>query len=131
MKDGISFELSAELKQYFKEAPEKALHASKAALLAEAEGIMTVSREVYVPVDETTLQQSGTVLLPEVVDGEVTVTMGYGGNAEDYALAQHENLEYHHPKGGSAKYLEIPLKQAAGGMLNRIAADIKKAVKGS
>ena len=130
MKDGISFELSAELKQYFKEAPEKALQSSKAVLYAEAEGIMTQSKEI-VPVDTSTLRQSGTVLLPEVQDGKVTVTMGYGGNSEPYALIVHENLEAHHPRGGTAKYLEIPLKQAAGGMLNRIAADIKKAVKGS
>ena len=130
MKDGISFELSAELKQYFKEAPEKALQASKAALYAEAEGIMTQSKEI-VPIDTTTLRQSGTVLLPEVQDGKVSVTMGYGGNAEDYALKQHEDLTLFHPNGGTAKFLEIPLKQAAGGMLTRIAADIKKAVKGS
>ena len=76
MKDGISFELSAELKQYFKEAPEKALQSSKAVLYAEAEGIMTQSKEI-VPVDTSTLRQSSTVLLPEVQDGKVTVTMGY------------------------------------------------------
>ena len=128
MKDGISFELSAEIKQYFKEAPEKALKASKAALYAEAEGIMTQSKEI-VPIDTTTLRQSGTVLLPEVKDGKVTVTMGYGGNAEPYSLIVHEDLEAHHPRGGTAKFLEIPLKQAVGGMLSRIASDIKKAIK--
>jgi hypothetical protein len=42
---------------------------------------------------------------------------------------QHENLEYHHPKGGSAKYLEIPLKAAADGMTDRIANDLKKWVE--
>jgi len=30
-----------------------------------------------------------------------------------YALVQHERLDFHHPKGGKAKYLEDNLKQRA------------------
>lgn len=34
-------------------------------------------------------------------------TVGFG---EVYAAAQHEHVEYRHPKGGQAKYLEQPMK---------------------
>lgn len=32
-----------------------------------------------------------------------------GAHPNEYAVAQHENLEYKHPGGGGAKYLELPL----------------------
>src|SRR6266568_3836761 len=38
----------------------------------------------------------------ELLRGSVTVD-------QVYAHAQHEHLEYHHPRGGSARYLSIPL----------------------
>lgn len=87
---------------------------------------MTVSKEVYVPVDTSNLRQSGQVLLPEIKGSAVMVEMGYGGFAADYSLYVHEDLEAHHPRGGSAKYLEIPLKAATDGMGGRIAADLRK-----
>lgn len=33
------------------------------------------------------------------------------GFTEPYALRQHETMEYNHPKGGQAKFLEQPLKE--------------------
>lgn len=132
MKDGFTFEVSAKLKKAFEEMPEKATKAASASLYQEAEKIMTDSKENYVPVDTATLKGSGTVLLPEVKNRQVTVTMGYGGNAEDYALIQHENLEFKHPNGGQAKYLEIPFKKAVGeGMKNRIGEYIFSAIGGN
>ena len=36
---------------------------------------------------------------------------GEVGFNEPYALEQHENLQYSHPQGGEAKYLENPFKE--------------------
>jgi hypothetical protein len=44
--------------------------------------------------------------------------------AEEYALRQHEELNYRHPQGGKAKYLEDPFKAN----VNRYENDIKEAV---
>jgi uncharacterized Zn-binding protein involved in type VI secretion len=39
--------------------------------------------------------------------------IGIVGFNTPYALVQHERLDFHHPKGGKAKYLEDNLKQRA------------------
>lgn len=33
------------------------------------------------------------------------------GFSEPYAMEQHENMQYRHPRGGGPKYLENPLKE--------------------
>jgi hypothetical protein len=38
----------------------------------------------------------------------ILVEMGY---KEEYAIIQHENLDFNHPRGGQAKYLEQPFKE--------------------
>ena len=53
------------------------------------------------PVDSGTLMNSAYV---DVVDDR-TYAVGYGGAASEYALIQHENLQYYHPVG-QAKFLE-------------------------
>jgi hypothetical protein len=40
--------------------------------------------------------------------------VGEVGFNTPYALAQHERLDFHHPQGGKAKYLEDPLKENSG-----------------
>jgi hypothetical protein len=40
--------------------------------------------------------------IPETIHGSVTVD-------QVYAHYQHEHVEFHHPRGGRAKYLQIPL----------------------
>ena len=69
-----------------------------------------------VPVDTGTLRRSGQIISPKVQGDTVTVVLGYGGAASDYALKQHENLFYRHKEGQSAKYLEIPVAQQAAKM---------------
>jgi len=51
-----------------------------------------------------TVRQGG---LGDAIVGEV-------GFDTPYALTQHERLDYNHPKGGKAKYLEDNLKEQAG-----------------
>ena len=43
----------------------------------------------------------------------------------DYALIQHEDLSFKHPRGGQAKYLEQPLRRNSG----RYRQELEKAVK--
>ena len=52
-----------------------------------------------------------------------------GSGAEDYALIQHEDLEFFHPVGGP-KYIENPLKESAPSLPDRIAKriDLNKAL---
>lgn len=100
--------------------PEKA----GAALFKRAEVIMTDSKQNYVPVDTGALRGSGHVQLPEHHGNEVTVTMGYGGVAEAYAIPQHENLSYNHTVGGP-KYLERPLLEHGKTLAADLAKDLK------
>lgn len=55
---------------------------------AIAEEVMTVSKDVFVPVDTGTLKASGFVKMPEITPTGVSVTIGYGGAARAYAWNQ-------------------------------------------
>lgn len=98
--------------------------AAGAALFRRAEAIMTDSKQNYVPVDTGALRGSGHVQLPVQNGNDVTVTMGYGGVANAYAIPQHENLNYNHTVGGP-KYLERPLLEAGKTLAKDLAADLK------
>lgn len=75
-----------------------------------------------VPYDEGILEASGHVR-PE---GEGTYVVSYGhGMAEEYAIIQHERLDYNHPKKGKAKYLEDPLNQNREELLQIMAEGIR------
>lgn len=51
------------------------------------------------------------------------------GFTEPYALRQHEELEYNHPQGGKAKYLEDAVKRNMTKSIEHIKKGIKKAVE--
>lgn len=67
-----------------------------------------------------TLRDSGKVARPERKGTHISVTMGYGGAAEDYAVVQHENLDFHHTTG-QAKFLESVINESRPYMAGRIA----------
>ena len=119
--------LSALLKQ-LNAAPVEFLHAAAAEIYQEAEGIMAQAKEL-VPVLTGNLRDSGHVELPRVEKSSALVELGFGSSAVKYATPVHENLEAHHPRGGTAKYLELPYKAALPGMEARIAAGIRGRVK--
>lgn len=73
------------LRRLGREAPRSAARA----LAHEAEAVMGASKD-EVDVDEGTLRGSGFVRPPEIGAGRVTVTLGYGGAAEGYAVYLHE-----------------------------------------
>lgn len=115
-------ELAAALKKAGNAGP-KALDA---ALYAEATEIFAESQKI-VPVDTGVLRASGVVEGPK--NGEVLI--GYGGAAKSYALVQHENLEYRHAEGKSAKYLEKPFTEALTGLKSRLAQRVVNELEAS
>lgn len=70
-----------------------------------------------------TLRASGTVHEPEREGRKISVTLSYGGAAIEYAIVQHERLDYHHTTG-QAKYLESVLNESRSSMAGRLAARI-------
>jgi hypothetical protein len=55
------------------------------------------------PVEFAVLRSSGYVSPPKGEGMETTVEVGFG---TVYAVAQHERMDYRHPRGGGPKYLE-------------------------
>ncbi len=68
-----------------------------------------------------TRKASGTGKLGDAVVGEV-------GFNTPYALTQHERLDFHHPKGGEAKYLEKPLTERSSRYTDNIAKHLQGAL---
>lgn len=76
--------------------------------------MLEISRKIlershkYVPYDTGKLQESGKVT---GYPGRYPVVYtSYGGPDVPYALIQHENVNYNHPGGRKAKYLELAVK---------------------
>lgn len=89
------------------------------AIYMEAQIELTEAKK-RVPVDTGTLRASGFVTTPEIGPGDrISVRIGFGGAASDYAVYVHENLEAYHANG-QAKYLESVLNESAQFMMARI-----------
>ena len=94
-------------------------------LFVEAEEILTRSRAEFVPVDQGILRADSGVTQPEQDGDSLKLTIWYGaGPARDYAVVQHEQMDFKHGVGGP-KYLERPLLEAISGMGQRIASRVK------
>jgi hypothetical protein len=88
-------------------------------LLLAAEHVLDESSR-QVPLDEATLQRSGTVSVDE---GALTASVSYD---TPYAVRQHEELDYRHLPGRKAKYLEDPLRDEASTVGEIIAAQVRR-----
>lgn len=67
-------------------------------------GVVILSEALpRVPVEFAVLRTSGYVSPPEGEGVKANVEVGFG---TVYAVAQHERMDYRHPRGGEAKYLE-------------------------
>lgn len=93
--------------------------ARKRALLKALEHLLGASRQL-VPHEEGTLERSGrvTVLVPGKLGAVVYDT--------PYAVRQHEELDYQHDPGRTAKYLETPMTTERAVMLALMAAELRK-----
>lgn len=119
----------AEMAALVRSAASKFPSAVEKALYQEAQIEMTESKR-RCPVDTGTLLASGFVQQPVRAGSNISVTLGYGGEASSYAVIVHEDLEAFH-KVGQAKYLESVLKESASHMAARIAKriDLNKLIR--
>ena len=70
--------------------------------------ILDHSKKNYVPELSGDLKRSGRLV--KHPGRYPTVEIGFGGAAVDYAVLQHENPFFNHPRGGSYKYLEFAVR---------------------
>lgn len=92
------------------------------ALLIEGHNVLAEAQKI-VPRRTDALSDSGEVQSFWAED-RFYVLVGFGGTPETarYAQIQHERLDYKHPPGQQAKYLEVPAMAATPGMAERVAA---------
>lgn len=92
-------------------------------LRVAAEHVLTESRKV-VPIEEATLERSGVATVDE---SSLTAAVSYD---TPYAIRQHEELNYRHDAGRTAKYLERPLTEQADNVAAIIAAELRRSLRG-
>lgn len=92
-------------------------------LRLSAEHVLQVSR-ARVPIEEATLERSGAATVEE---SDLTAAVSYD---TPYAVRQHEELDYRHDAGRTAKYLEGPLTEEAGTVAAIIAAELRRSLRG-
>lgn len=113
-KDGIT----ADLQRRMRLMP----GAAAAGLYTLGNAVMTSAKR-RTPVDTGVLRGSGYVMAPVTSGGQTTCKLGFGGAAKAYALVQHERLDFKHPNGGEAKYLENAIIEFGGSKGTRIFVD--------
>lgn len=111
---------TSELIKNLQAAGPRGVKAVGAGLYVEAQNILTEAKK-EVPVDLGTLKNSGYATLPVISGQNVTVELGFGGSAKDYAVIQHERTDFNHPGGGKAKFLQDPLYRAKSGLGKNVA----------
>lgn len=91
-------------------------------LFLGAEHVLSVSND-KVPLDEGTLQHSGTASVDEA---DLTAMASYD---TPYAARQHEELDYEHAPGREAKFLENALNAERSTVLALVAAEMRRALR--
>lgn len=74
-----------------------------------------------VPIEDGDLVESG--------DTEVVGNRGEVFYDSDHAIKQHEDLEYKHPRGGQAKFLENALTNNAAAIVETMCEPIRDALR--
>lgn len=104
-------------------AVERELRAAAArGLYLGAEHVLGVSNN-RVPLDEGTLQHSGTASVDE---NDLKAMVSYD---TPYAVRQHEEMDFQHAPGREAKYLENSLNAERGQVLALVAAQVRRALR--
>ncbi len=125
-----------------------ALQAGLEALRIGGEAILTESID-ETPLETGTLRRSGTVTVGALPDHQAVFAASEAGNdhkgafnkpvgtekgvyvsfSTPYARRQHEELGYHHPVAGKAKYLEDPFRRNRQKVLKLTEQRMRKALK--
>lgn len=77
--------------------------------ILEASKIILQEAKKIVPKDTGALEDSGKIT--KIKDGYRISFQAFSEKGYDYAPIQHENLEFKHSPGRTAKYLELPIKR--------------------
>lgn len=117
----------SQLNRKLAQAGPLATAALAAAAIEEQERVIALAKG-RTPVDKGTLRASGTVQPPEISGTRVKVVAGFGGAASDYAIVQHERLDYSHPSG-QAKFLESAFLERAAIMPRVLGKAVESALK--
>ena len=93
-----------------KELTDLGVDAQRAALAAIYSAAQDIGgrADTLVPEDEGILRGTQHISVPKAGSKKPQVSVRYGGPSADYAIVQHERMDYNHPGGGQAKYLEQP-----------------------
>jgi hypothetical protein len=91
--------------------------ASAEALERPLEWLLSQAQDL-VPLDKGPLLESGRVV---IANNEAGAVVFGDEETEDYAVVQHENLDYQHAPGRQAKYLEEPFLRGIDTMLGMMA----------
>lgn len=78
------------------------------------------------PVEEGTLRASGDLEIHHAAGGRIIAEVSF---STAYAARQHEELDWDHPKGGEAKYLERALVENADRYTRIIDAEVARALR--
>lgn len=106
-----------EITKAMKREPEKIRAAMIQALYRT--GVDVVNKAITLaPIESGNLRATGETKEPRITSAnKVIVELSFGGPTKDapqganYAAVQHERMDYAHPQGGQAKYLEQPFLQ--------------------
>lgn len=120
----MEFKGAKEISKAFAKYGREAVPAMAAGLTAAAH-LMMLQSQAEVPFRYGVLKSSGRVFEPEILGTLVTVDMGYGGAASDYAFYVHERDQLHFGNGKKAHYLSDPVSQGAATVGALIAARLK------
>ena len=114
----------------------KMVDAAENGLVETAERAMAISKrggEGYsgniVPIATGTLMGTGHVGDPHRTPGAISIRLGYGGPAVDYALEVHETMgrRYRRPGSGAA-YLRGPVEHMGGKQVAIVGKHVKQAL---
>lgn len=113
------------MKWYGNIAKEVVREAAKYSLERSATDLQKKSSD-QAPVDIGDLRANCNVGPIKETGTGISITVGY---SLPYAIRQHEELDYRHPKGGKAKYLEDPYNENINSYRNDLAQSIRTATR--
>lgn len=124
MSDGFYFEGQTELLGSLDKVAEGSKAGARKGLILAAENTLGVSNK-QVPYEEGDLARDGGT---SIDDETLRAAVSYGRTADtkDYAVPQHERLDYKHDSGRNAKFLENAMNSTRSQNVEIIAAQIRK-----
>jgi hypothetical protein len=115
------------IEKALKDASERVPNSLKAALFHEGQRVRAISVS-KTPLDLGILRGSAYVSRPVDLPSGPAVEVGYAGDADAYAVVQHERTDFKH-RVGEAKFLEKALAENAQGYFERLAKAAAKAME--